>query len=281
MDPGILPRSYIQYSKSKSRNKIIVFLYLKFIEKYATNPFSQNQSIILYMGTKYKFKYCITCGIIRPPKCSHCSICNSCFLRTDHHCPWLGTCVAQRNYIFFLLFILHSFLVSFFDGIISAFHIIWHISQEKQFNTNLICSAFCVLLGLFGVFFIGNLVILHIKLISKGITTRENVHRTYEKKVNPLDRGSFCANLKAIILRYSRQKSKFWPITSGQKYCENVAGLAHENSSSSTASRKIFPYDLSEDRDFTFGNNYYNEQANNKNEMNNDNLTSSRYFDKS
>jgi palmitoyltransferase ZDHHC9/14/18 len=74
-------------------------------------------------GHLTRLKYCATCNIIRPPRCSHCSDCGVCVERFDHHCPWVGNCVAKRNYREFIGFLSSTSLLAFSTLGFSAYHV--------------------------------------------------------------------------------------------------------------------------------------------------------------
>jgi hypothetical protein len=42
------------------------------------------------------FALCRTCNMMKPDRCHHCSICQKCVLKFDHHCPWINNCVGFK-----------------------------------------------------------------------------------------------------------------------------------------------------------------------------------------
>lgn len=47
---------------------------------------------------------CKHCVQPKPPRAHHCSICETCFLKMDHHCPWVNNCIGHFNHRYFVSF---------------------------------------------------------------------------------------------------------------------------------------------------------------------------------
>ena len=143
-------------------------------------------------GHLIQLNYCYTCSLFRPPRTSHCAICDNCVERFDHHCLWLATCVGKRNYKFFYLLIFILNLSALFQMGYSGY-LIWYqckSAKAKDKYDKLVFIGLSILMFfdlMFVIFFIGKLFLLHTWLLFKNLTFYEHVKEKWKKApgVNP------------------------------------------------------------------------------------------------
>lgn len=70
-----------------------------------------------YDNIIYSEKECSTCRIPKPARSKHCSICDRCVARFDHHCGWMNNCIGERNTRFFMAFLLWHFLLCIYGTV--------------------------------------------------------------------------------------------------------------------------------------------------------------------
>ncbi|KAJ7973405.1 S-acyltransferase [Quillaja saponaria] len=78
---------------------------------------SQYLSAYPYDSIIYTEKECSTCKIPKPARSKHCSICDRCVARFDHHCGWMNNCIGERNTRYFMAFLLWHFLLCLYGTV--------------------------------------------------------------------------------------------------------------------------------------------------------------------
>lgn len=65
--------------------------------------------------SKLEWDFCAVCECYRPPRAWHCSTCDICILKRDHHCTFFACCVGYYNHRYFILFTFYVFIAMLYS----------------------------------------------------------------------------------------------------------------------------------------------------------------------
>lgn len=172
-----------------------------------SSPFDAPAAYLKAPGATLQF--CDTCAIYRPARASHCSQCNVCVARLDHHCVWLNNCVGERNYKSFLVYI--NAVMALVCATLALSGAVLALAQLP-----LVWPILFILYALLVGALVGSLTGLHCLLVWRAQTTREYVkkmrdpHRTRVPCQSLLE--NCCAAPQPSFVEPALRKCSIWAV---------------------------------------------------------------------
>jgi len=154
-------------------------------------------------------RYCEKCMLVKPDRAHHCSVCGTCVLKMDHHCPWVNNCVNFTNYKYFVLFLGYALVYCIFVAltVLRYFIMFWEGTLNNGMGRFHILFLFFVavmfaisLVSLFGY---------HIYLVALNRTTLE-AFRTPIFRIGGPDKNGFNLGRYNNVQEVFGDNKKLW-----------------------------------------------------------------------
>jgi len=87
--------------------------------------------------------YCLSCLVKKVPRSKHCTTCNQCVSKFDHHCSFIDTCIGINNTKHFFVFVFLLWMAQ-----MSVISLLYHyLSSQQEYSE---AGLFEVILDLYG-----------------------------------------------------------------------------------------------------------------------------------
>ena len=133
---------------------------------------SEEEDVVLFI----EYKYCTLCHIEQPLRTKHCKTCDAYVSKHDHHCPWIGNCVGERNRLWFFWFLQFQFFQLITGLSICSQVVIMRHSVDLQLSeSNQLLMLFLTMICISFTLFVLPLVCFHKYLVFINLTSWENL----------------------------------------------------------------------------------------------------------
>lgn len=110
-----------------------------------------------------KLRDCIICHQVQALRAKHCHDCNKCVLTFDHHCPFMGCCVGEKNRALFYVYLAVQ---------LAELSVLAVVMERLMVMRRMeYAIGFLFVLVLVAAILMGCLLLFHTYLMLKGLTT--------------------------------------------------------------------------------------------------------------
>jgi len=136
---------------------------------------------------KGEIRKCKKCFKVKPDRAHHCSRCDRCILKMDHHCPFLANCVGFSNYKYFFLFLFWTLMLAFEALVCGGYHIYDRATKPKPtiLDYYILTTTVMAVLAILTLF---PFTCTHAGLILRNSTTLEHLEKR-SRYANPYNLG--------------------------------------------------------------------------------------------
>jgi len=126
-----------------------------------------DEDVILFV----EYKFCTICHIEQPLRTRHCRLCDHCVATYDHHCPWIGNCVGERNHFYFYWFLIFQIIQLLLGLTYGGESLVQDERELEKYQKGFLGIVLLTALGFF--FFVASLFCFHSYLITRNLTSWE------------------------------------------------------------------------------------------------------------
>ncbi|KAI0887785.1 zf-DHHC-domain-containing protein [Annulohypoxylon maeteangense] len=122
--PGVWPRLSLIHKVLGSISIILPYLFLYLAaagDPGVVTPATHSRFMSHYpydFSLFHPGSLCRTCGLLKPPRSKHCSVCKRCVHKMDHHCVFINNCVGYGNQHYFILLLLSTATLTLYGGLL-------------------------------------------------------------------------------------------------------------------------------------------------------------------
>ena len=131
-------------------------------------PPAVDEAKVILPDSNFYLRYCPVCMLDQQLRAKHCNYCNLCIATYDHHCPWIGNCVGEKNRLLFLLFL----SIQCSELWVCILHILLSTEETRWWEWVFLCILTLTQL------FLTLLLCAHTFMLTRNVTTWELLAKT-------------------------------------------------------------------------------------------------------